>query len=249
MDRNRDRCVQEAMTEADGKITVRRFCGRCPFGGCSKAGQDMGKGYEDNGEAARIKVWNHIRYSPKHEDMGFDTDEAVDDYMDANEASWLVITNQKWDQEEFDQLMAYRRGDADEPDNSVPEPAGKPSAKHKAKGKGKCKWQEGQRGGNNSLEHDLRMQIQRQTANMYHFSRAASTCISALRVAANMCSDASRTFTHQKDQMEEGMEAMIDAFGIEPPSRSRNKGNPELCASASSTQIDLARQVRRGGPY
>ena len=249
MDRNRDRCVQEAMAEADNKITVRRYCGRCPIGGCSKAGQNMGIGYEDNGELARQKVWNHVRYSPKHEDMGFDTDEAVDDFLDANESSWLQITNQQWDQEEFDQLQADQRGDANEPDNSVPEPAGKPSAKPKTKGKGKGKLQEGKKGGNNSLENELRWQIQRQTANMFHFSKAASTCISALRVAANMCDQASRTFTHQKEAMEEGMDAMIDAFGIEPPSRSRNKMNPELCAGASSTQMDLARQVRRGGPY
>jgi hypothetical protein len=210
----------------------------------------MGKGYEDNGAEARKKVWNHLRYSPKHEDMGFDTDEAVDDFLEMNEANWLQISTQLWNQEDFDQLMADLEGEAQEPDNSVPEPAGKPSARPKTKGKGKGKWQEqGKRGGNKSIDDELRSQIQKQTANMYHFSKAATTCIAALRVAAEMCDQASKTFSAQKEAMEEGMEAMIDAFGIDPPRRSRNKMIPELSGGGSSTQIDLARQVRRGGPY
>jgi hypothetical protein len=83
---------------------------------------------------------------------------------------------------------------------------------------------------------------------MLHFTRAASTCISALKVAADMSRQAANTFEQQRLAMEEGMEEMISAFGLEPEQR-RRSGRRQLDASTESMQIDLARQVRRGTPY
>lgn len=252
MDRNRGRVVglQEAMAAADGKMEVRRFVGRCPIGGCSKEGQDLGKGYEDAGAEARKRVWNHLRWSPQHEGR-FDSDEAVDDFMDADDDAWLRISTQLWDMEEFDQLMA-NQDMADDPESAVPEPAGAPSARPKSKPKGKGKGQEqGQRGGKGkgkSLQDRLDYQIRKQTENMYHFSKAAGVCIAALRVASNMCEQAAKTFDKQREAMEEGMEEMIEAFGIDPPRRLRQQ-HVELSIGSSSSQIDLAKQVRRAGPY
>ena len=211
MDRYRDRCVglQEAMADENVcKVEVRRYVGRCPIGGCTKTQPgSLGKGYEDNGAEARKKVWNHIRWSPAHENFGLTTDEAVDEYMDQHVDDWLHVSTQMWKEDEFDQMMAERLADGDEPDNSVPEPAGRPRPKAKGKGKGKS-WRGG---GNRSLEDDLRSQIQKQTANMYHFSKAATTCIAALKLASEMCHSASKTFNAQREAMEEGMEEMIDA--------------------------------------
>ena len=253
MDRNKERCVglQEAMAEEqDEQVEVKRFCGRCPIGGCSKEGMDMGKGYEDNGDMARKRVWNHIRWSPQHRDLGLNSDQDVTNYMEANEHLWLDVSVQLWEQNEFDQLMADQ-GVADEPDNSVPEPAGKPRARPKYKGKGKGKGQEqGRKGGNKSIDDELRWQIKQQTQNMLHFSKASSVCIASLRVAKDMCDQASTTFSCQKAAMEAGIEEMIEAFGIEPPRRSRNMAVlHELGGGGSSSQIDLARHVRRDRPY
>ena len=253
MDRNRGRVVhlQEDMSAADGMVQVKRFVGRCPVGGCSKEGCDMGKGYEDGGADARKKVWNHLRWSPQHGGQ-FPSDEEVDDLLDADEDAWLKVSTQEWNQEDFDQLMAERDGqdNSDEQaSRSVPEPDGTPKSKGKGKqgkegkgGKGKSKGK-----GSPNLENRLESQIRKQTENMLHFSRAAGTCISALRVASDMCSQAATTFDKQREAMEEGMEEMIVAFGIDPPRRQRRQ-NLEL-GSGASTNIDLAKRVRRGAPY
>ena len=101
--------LQGAMAAAEEKFEVRRYVGRCPVGGCTKEGCDMGKGYEDGGAEARKRVWNHLRWSPQHNGE-FGSDEAVDDLLDSNEDAWLKVSTQQWDQNEFDQLMAERDG-------------------------------------------------------------------------------------------------------------------------------------------
>jgi hypothetical protein len=268
MDRNRDRVgsLGGAMAEtgaggaAGDMVTVRRFVGRCPLGGCSKAGCDLGKGYEDGGAEARRKVFCHLRYSPQHEGH-FGTDEEVSDLLDADGA-WMLETNQQWTQDEFDQFAAENSDAMEAQDDAaagqgVPEPSegpskGKGKAKSKGKGSGKShgtQARQPQRQGHASgLESRLEDQIKRQTRNMLHFTRAASTCISALKVAADMSRQAANTFEQQRLAMEEGMEEMISAFGLEPEQR-RRSGRRQLDASTESMQIDLARQVRRGTPY
>lgn len=244
MDRNRGSVLGlgEAMSAAADMCQVKKFVGRCPVGGCSKEGCDMGRGYEDGGADARKKVWNHLRYSPQHANE-FRSDEEVDDRMDMDVDAWLKVTTQEWTQEEFEQHFA--EGDGEEP-SRVPEPDDEPRPKSKGKGgkggKGKSKGK-----GGHDLEGRLEQQIRQQTANMLHFTKAAGTCISALRVASDMCRQASLTFDKQREAMEEGMEEMIVAFGIDPPRRQRRQ-NLEL-GSSSSTQIDLARAVRRRAPY
>lgn len=257
MDRNRGREVGlgGAMSAHGGgeEVEVRRIVGRCPLGGCSRAGCDLGKGYEDGGRDARKKVFNHLRYSPQHEGQ-FDCDEAVFALLDTDEDAWKKVTTQMWSQEEFDQLMAeHEDQDSDDTASRVPEPDAAPRAKSKGKGKegkegkGKSKGKGREREG--GLENRLEQQIRKQTENMLHFTRAAGTCISALRVAADMSRQAALTFDTQRAAMEEGMEEMISAFGIDPPRQQRRRRHRELELSGSSTQIDLARQVRRGAPY
>lgn len=242
---------------AGDKVTVRRFVGRCPLGGCSKAGCDLGKGYEDGGAEARRKVFCHLRYSPQHEGQ-FGTDEEVSDLLDTD-SSWRLETNQQWTQDEFDQFIAENPDAMEAQDDAaagqgVPEPAeapskGKGKAKSKGKGSSKSSPQARQRsqGHDPGLERRLEDQIKRQTRNMLHFTRAASTCISALKVAADMSRQAASTFEHQRLAMEEGMEEMISAFGLEP--EQRRPSRRQLEASTEGMQIDLARQVRRGSPY
>ena len=258
MDRNKGGVagLQEAPGAMADKCSVRRFVGRCPLGGCSKAGQDMGRGYEDNGDDARKRVWNHLRYSPAHM-KSFTSDEEVDDLLDSDVDAWLLASTQEWLQSEFDQHFLVEAEPELEEDyveesaSAVPEPDGSPKGKGKGKGKGKDKGS-GKGKGKSKAEPDLttrlERQIRQQTQNMLHFTRAASTCISALKVAADMCRQASTTFDRQREGMEEGMEEMIAAFGIDPPQR-RHRQNAELTFSSSSNQIDLARQVRRGAPY
>ena len=254
MDRNKGWVagLQEAPGAMADKCSVQRFVGRCPVGGCSKAGQDMGKGYDDNGEEARKRVWNHLRYSSFHS-KSFTSDEEVDDLLDNDVEAWLVESTQEWSQAEWDQHFREKEPEVGEDDfeegaSAVPEPDGSPR-KGKGKGKGKDKGS-GKGKGKSKAEPDLtaklERQIRQQTQNMLHFTRAASTCISALKVAADMCRQASTTFDRQREGMEEGMEEMIAAFGIDPPQRRRRN---ELTLSGGSNQIDLARQVRRATPY
>ena len=255
MDRNKGGVagLQEAPGAMADVCSVRRFVGRCPLGGCSKAGQDMGRGYEDNGDDARKRVWNHLRYSPAHA-KSFTSDEEVDNILEADVDAWLLASTQEWSQSEFDQHFLEPELEEDyvgESSSAVPEPDGSPKGKGKGKGKGKDKGS-GKGKGKSKAEPDLNTrlerQIKQQTENMLHFTRSASTCISALKVAADMCRQASTTFDRQREGMEEGMEEMIAAFGIDPPQR-RHRQNAELTFSSSSNQIDLARQVRRGAPY
>ena len=84
--------------------------------------------------------------------------------------------------------------------------------------------------------------------NMLHFTKAASSCIAALNVAADMSRQAANTFEQQRAAMEEGMEEMVAAFGLEPEHR-RRSNRRKLDVSDDSLQIDLARNVRRGTPY
>jgi hypothetical protein len=240
---------------AGDKVTVRRFVGRCPLGGCTKAGCDLGKGYEDSGAEARRKVFCHLRYSPQHEGH-FATDEEVSDILDGD-GSWLLETKQQWTQDEFDQFLA-ENPDAMEQDDAaagqgVPEPSegqskGKGKAKSKGKGSNKHGPQALQPRSQMGLERRLEEQIKRQTRNMLHFTKAASSCISALKVAADMSRQAANTFEQQRLAMEEGMEEMVAAFGLEPEQR-RRSSRRQLEASTDNLQIDLARQVRRGAPY
>ena len=245
---------------AGDRVTVRRFFGRCPVGGCSKAGCDLGKGYEDGGAEARRKVFCHLRYSPQH-DGHFVTDDEVSDLLDAD-GSWLLETKQDWTQDEFDQFIAENPDAMEAQDDAaagqgVPEPAESPSkGKGKARSKGKASSkshgpqarQPRSQGHEPGLERRLEEQIKRQTRNMLHFTRAASSCIAALRVAADMSRQAASTFEQQRSAMEEGMEEMVAAFGLEPEQR-RRSSRRQLEASDESLQIDLARQVRRGAPY
>ena len=94
----------------------------------------------------------------------------------------------------------------------------------------------------------LEAQIKRQTMNMLHFTKAASSCIAALTVAADMSRQAANTFEQQRAAMEEGMEEMVAAFGLEPEQRRRSYRR-QLDVSDERLQIDLARNVRRGAPY
>ena len=231
--------------------------GRCPLGGCSKHGQDLGKGYEDDGACARRKVWNHLRNSPQQAGH-FNSDEDVSDCIDSDVSAWLSVSTQKWTQDEFDQWMA-ENADRDEAEagQAVPEPTGLPGkGKGKDKGKGK-----GIRTSTSSqprprtvfegggLDRKLEDQIRRQTQNMLHSTRAASTYIDALRVAADMSRQAAAAFEQQRLAMEEGMEEMIDAFGLEPQQRRRRSARNQLDPSTGNMQIDLARQVRRASPH
>ena len=249
MDRNRGRVFHlDAMaTAGEGQVVVRRFVGRCPIGGCSREGCDLGKGYEDGGADARKKVWNHLRYSSSHEGV-FGADEEVSEYLDREEEHWLKISEQIWQQEEFDQYIA----ETAEPQPDIPEPEGAPpmvKPKSKGKGKDKAKGEGKGKGKDKDLSKLLEWQLKKQTENMYYFSRAAGTCISALKVASEMCRQAADTFDRQKNGMEEGMEAMIEAFGIDPPKTRRGRGSLSELSSGSSANLSLAREVRRGSPY
>ena len=266
MDRNRDRVgsLVGAMAEtgaggaAGDKVTVRRFVGRCPVGGCTKAGCDLGKGYEDGGAEARRKVFCHLRYSPQHEGS-FGTDDEVSDLLDTDD-SWLLETNQEWTQDEYDQFVrenpdAMGAQDDEAGGKGVPEPDEAPS-----KGKGKPRSKSKPSSGSHAprpprqprhappLEMRLEAQIKRQTMNMLHFTKAASSCIAALNVAADMSRQAANTFEQQRAAMEEGMEEMVAAFGLEPEQRRRSYRR-QLDVSDERLQIDLARNVRRGAPY
>ena len=269
MDRNRDRVgsLVGAMAEtgaggaAGDNVNVRRFVGRCPVGGCSKAGCDLGKGYDDEGSEARRKVFCHLRYSPQHEDR-FRTDDDVSDLLDTDD-SWLVVTTQEWTQEEYD-LYVSENPDAmeaqdDEADGKkVPEPEPEPSngrVKHRSKSNASSgsyahRPPRGPRsqGHEHWLERKLEAQIKRQTMNMLHFTKAASSCIAALNVAADMSRQAAKTFEQQREAMEEGMEEMVEAFGLEPEHR-RSSNRRKLDVNDERLQIDLARNVLRGAPY
>jgi hypothetical protein len=210
----------------------------------------MGKGYDDHGQEARKRVWNHLRYSSFHS-ASFASGEEVDDLLDNDVDAWLSESTQEWSQAEWDAHFREKEpeeDDFDEGASAIPEPDGSPR-KGKGKGKGKDKGS-GKGKGKSKAEPDLTAQLERQirqqTQNMMHFTRAASTCISALKVASDMCRQASTTFDRQREGMEEGMEEMIAAFGIDPPQRRRRN---ELTLSGGSNQIDLARQVRRATPY
>ena len=164
---------------------------------------------------------------------------------------------QGWTQEEFDQFLAQghedKQGDATMP----AEPRGlPPTADEGREGKGKGKGKDKGGGGgnvrnsrsssNHGLESKLEAQIRRQTENMLHFTKAASSCISALRIAADMSRQAATTFDRERQAMEEGCEAMIDAFGLYPRQLSRSRKQLE----DDSTPYELARHVRRGAaPY
>ena len=266
VDRNRDwvgsRVGAMAETGAEGaageKVIVRRFVGRCPVGGCTKAGSDLGRGYDDDGAEARRKVFCHLRYSPQHAGR-FGTDEEVSDLLD-NDDSWLLEANQEWSQDEYDKYVrenpdAMGAQDDEAGGKGVPEPDEAPS-----KGKGKPRSKSKPSSGSHAprpprqprrappLEMRLEAQIKRQTMNMLHFTKAASSCIAALNVAADMSRQAANTFEQQRAAMEEGMEEMVAAFGLEPEQRRRSYRR-QLDVSDERLQIDLARNVRRGAPY
>ena len=64
----------------------------------------------------------------------------------------------------------------------------------------------------------------------------------ALLVAGNMARDAARTFDDQRVQLQRGVEEMIDAFGIEPPSKRTKSRRMEI---SDVEAIDLVRHVQR----
>lgn len=235
---------------ADSKIKVKVFKGKCPFGGCeTKQGpRKLGKHYEDAAEIRR-RVYNHCKFSSYHTGM-FDNDDALCEQLDGDVEAWLITEEEEWDQNEFDEMMAS--GENEGPQVGVPEPV-----KGGSKGEGKSEVKQKGRGGG-KLEHTLQDQIRRQTQNMMHFTKAASTCISALKLSAQISRDAASAFDRERQNMEEGCEEMIAAFGLQPrPWQSRGENAVEILHGAGGASsrgaresYPLANAVRkRGGPY
>jgi hypothetical protein len=243
--------TSEAMSE-EANVTVVRSCGKCPFGNCSKAGDMLGKGYNDFGAVARRKVWNHVRYSPQHEYVSHEpkaeADDMVSTLLDADPGAWLVEDEQQWTETEYQQWLD-NKAQATEEAGAIPEPKGRPrpsggggggrSSKSPAP-KVRASSSRSDEAGE-GLSAKLEEQIRRQTQNMLHFTRASSSCIQALTVAGSMARDAARTFDEQRVQLQRGVEEMIDAFGIEPPAKRKKSRNEIRDVEA----IDLVRHVQR----
>jgi len=252
-------------------VKVLRFTGRCPIGGCSKAKtkDHMGISYEDAGCEVRRKVYNHVRYSPQHEYKDDPNgDDLVNELLDADVEKWLTQSTQHWTSAEWNEYNSHDRADENEQDEAaaesrgVPEPAGFPSKKARARpsyrpmsydrsrsrdrrsrSRSRPRTATPETEGASQIIDKLEEQIKRQTQNMLHFTKAASTCISALKVAADMSREAARVFDTQRQAVEEGLKKMIDSFGLEPQRNRRRHHAYEL--TDRNTAIDLARAVRR----
>ena len=243
------------MSEDEAKtVAVVRFSGRCPLGNCSKGNEMLGKGYNDNGKEARRRVWNHVRYSPQHEYVSLDpaeADDMVTVLLDSDHGAWLVETEQRWSEADYQRWNKQEQ--LDEEAGTVPAPKGMPRSG--SGGGGRSTSTSGavpkRRAHSSSSRADdtgeglsakLEEQIRRQTNNMLHFTRASATCMQALLVAGNMARDAARTFDDQRVQLQRGVEEMIDAFGIEPPSKRTKSRRMEI---SDVEAIDLVRHVQR----
>ena len=201
----------------DEQVIITKFTGVCPLG-CMEKGSNkariLGKSYERI-DGARKFVFNHLAWSPKHEDQSFHhSPDGVKQYMAENEDLWCIQEDQTWTQRQFDEWKQ---------EHSAPvpqEPAGPPPGKAAAPGKGqKGKSQKGKgKGAAADLEATLKSQIDSQTRNMMHFVKAASTCISALKLASTISQEAMQCFDRERQNMEEGCEQMISAFGLAPES-------------------------------
>ena len=196
---------------ADDKVCVEVHKGKCPLGAdcqneafLKKHGpRKLGKSYHGPDEIRR-RVFNHVRFSSHHLST-FDKDEAIMEYMDANEADWLIVDKETWKKSEWDQFLleedAVSRQEDDEADvrdaGAEYEPPSSSKGKGKVKGKGK---------GKHDMTAVLAGQIARQTQNMMMFMKASTTCISALKIAADISRDAAATFEREKLNLEEGCE-------------------------------------------
>ena len=235
------------------KVKVKVFKGKCPLGGCGCERKQviLGKGYEDQGAEARRKVWNHLRYSTAHQyaaDTAEEASIAVDNLM-LDEDSWLVISEQTWTLDEWErfledqELAAAEEEQEERPKHSgVAEPPGHPPPGRTTAAKSKATRAASSR---DNLSDRLQDQIKRQTKNMLFFTKAASTCISALQVASNMSQEAARVFQQQKQQMEDGMEEMIDAFGLDRSDLNTRDKRRRSLRDSTSTSVTLAQDVRR----
>ena len=241
------------MSEDEAKtVAVVRFSGKCPLGNCSKGNELLGKGYNDNGKEARRKVWNHVRYSPQHEYVSCDpaeADDMVTVLLDSDPGAWLVENEQRWTEADYQRWEIEEQ--LDEEAGTVPEPKGRPRSGSGGGGRSKSSAAPKRRAHSSSSRADdtgeglsakLEEQIRRQTNNMLHFTRASATCMQALLVAGNMARDAARTFDDQRVQLQRGVEEMIDAFGIEPPSKRTKSRRMEI---SDVEAIDLVRHVQR----
>ena len=243
-----------ACEAAAGSVKVKRFTGKCPLGGCGCERKQviLGKGYEDQGAEARRKVWNHLRYSTAHQysaDTAEEASMAVDNLM-LDEDSWLVVSEQTWTLEEWerfleDQELAAAEEEQEErpKQGGVAEPPGHPPPSRGTAAKSKATGRAGS--SRDHLSDRLQDQIKRQTKNMLFFTKAASTCISALQVASNMSQEAARVFQQQKQQMEDGMEEMIDAFGLDRSDLNTRDKRRRSLRDSTSTSVTLAQDVRR----
>ena len=192
---------------ADERICVEVIKGKCPLGDdcqneafLKKNGpRKLGKSYHGPDEIRR-RVFNHLRFSSHHLNT-FDKDEDIMEYMETNEADWLMRDTETWRQSEWDQFQAEqeaanREGDeaADARDAAADSEPPQPKGKGKGKDKGK------------DMTAVLAAQIARQTQNMMMFMKASTTCISALKIAADISRDAAATFEREKLNLEEGCE-------------------------------------------
>lgn len=221
-------------------INVKCFKGVCPIGNCGAQGRGarkMGKSYEDM-EEIRRKVFNHVKFSSYHQGV-YSSDEDIISFLDSNVADWCIEENEEWDQDEFDQVMQTQ--DAEKGGQKEAEPEAEKGAG------GSADWRGGKCKGKSSLEQSLQAQIKKQTANMLHFTKAASTCISALRVAAQISRDAASSFDRERTNLEEGCEEMISAFGLAPRSWSSSAGSRHHVQSIEGETYQLASAVRGKG--
>jgi hypothetical protein len=245
-----------AMSEEANNVVVVRFTGKCPLGNCSKGKDLLGKGYNDNGKEARRKVWNHVRYSPQHgyvsHECAAEADDMVSVLLDSDPGAWLVENEQRWTEAEYQQLET--EGQPDEEAGTVPEPKGRPRSGGGGGGRSRGAAPKTRAASSSDRPADdtgealgakLEEQIRRQTKNMLHFTRASACCIQALTVAGSMARDAAKTFDDQRVQLQRGVEEMIDAFGIEPPSKRKKSRHMEITNVAA---IDLVSRVQRDRP-
>lgn len=222
-------------------INVKCFKGVCPIGNCGAQGRGarkMGKSYEDM-EEIRRKVFNHVKFSSYHQGV-YSSDEDIIDFLDSNVADWCIEENEEWDQDEFDQVMQTQ-----DAEKGGQKGAAEPEAEKGAGGS--ADWRGGKGKGKSSLEQSLQAQIKKQTANMLHFTKAASTCISALRVAAQISRDAASSFDRERTNLEEGCEEMISAFGLAPRSWSSSASASSRHQSIEADTYQLASAVRGKG--
>ena len=76
-----------------------------------------------------------------------------------------------------------------------------------------------------NVSSQLSDQIAQQTKNMFHFAKSAQVCISAMRTCAKISREAADKFEAECQNMEEGCEEMIQAFGIGQHAASFSSGS------------------------